>query len=234
MWKSRIAPLCVIAAMSLGQSYAHAEPITIQNASFEDTDASASPYYVANSAAHWTTNGYWIATIYNTAESPHGAAYTGVDESQYLGISSWATAVDQILSDTFEAGKTYKLTASLCASSSDHSNTTATVAVRLFYGDSEEPSTMAANTVGTIEQQIGSLSTSAMTDYSVTITSDAIATAGAVGKKIGIEIAIPTNGPGANFGVDNIRLDIVPEPSAIVLFSTGILGLLAYAWRKRK
>lgn len=32
----------------------------------------------------------------------------------------------------------------------------------------------------------------------------------------------------------NVNLDIVPEPGAFVLSATGLLGLLAYAWRKRK
>ena len=33
-----------------------------------------------------------------------------------------------------------------------------------------------------------------------------------------------------------ITLDIssVPEPSAIALLATGLVGLLAYAWRKRR
>lgn len=34
--------------------------------------------------------------------------------------------------------------------------------------------------------------------------------------------------------VDDIRIDQVPEPSTLVLLAGGLLGLLAYAWRKRK
>jgi hypothetical protein len=36
--------------------------------------------------------------------------------------------------------------------------------------------------------------------------------------------------------VDNARLDFVPvpEPSAIMLLGSGMVGLLCYAWRKRR
>lgn len=39
---------------------------------------------------------------------------------------------------------------------------------------------------------------------------------------------------GARFGIDSISLTAVPEPSAIIVYGPGILGLLAYAWRKWK
>ena len=32
---------------------------------------------------------------------------------------------------------------------------------------------------------------------------------------------------------DNIRLDIVPEPSTLALLASGVLGLVAYAWRRK-
>lgn len=41
---------------------------------------------------------------------------------------------------------------------------------------------------------------------------------------------------GGHVGFDNVTLDAaaVPEPSLLTLFASGLLGLLAYAWRKRK
>jgi hypothetical protein len=35
------------------------------------------------------------------------------------------------------------------------------------------------------------------------------------------------------FGIDSVSLTAVPEPSVALLSFTAVLGLLAYAWRKR-
>lgn len=43
-----------------------------------------------------------------------------------------------------------------------------------------------------------------------------------------------TGGAGyCRFAIDNVSLTAVPEPATLSLASLGILGLLAYAWRKR-
>jgi hypothetical protein len=49
------------------------------------------------------------------------------------------------------------------------------------------------------------------------------------------EARIFTFAPGA-FQVSDLSnyVGVVPEPSSLLLVGTGVLGLLAYAWRKRK
>ena len=41
------------------------------------------------------------------------------------------------------------------------------------------------------------------------------------------------DGPSAA-AYDSVSVGVVPEPSALLLMATGLIGLLAYAWRKRK
>ncbi|MBN1395855.1 MAG: PEP-CTERM sorting domain-containing protein [Pirellulales bacterium] len=38
----------------------------------------------------------------------------------------------------------------------------------------------------------------------------------------------------ASASFDNFRMDVVPEPSTLALLAAGLVGLLCYAWRKRK
>ena len=39
---------------------------------------------------------------------------------------------------------------------------------------------------------------------------------------------------GAAFQLDGLELRQVPEPSALILLASGLLGLLCYAWRRRR
>jgi hypothetical protein len=45
--------------------------------------------------------------------------------------------------------------------------------------------------------------------------------------KVGSSLALPPGGAG-------LSASIVPEPGTLILLVTGLLGLLCYAWRKRK
>ena len=43
-----------------------------------------------------------------------------------------------------------------------------------------------------------------------------------------------SSGDSGYYRMDYVGTTAIPEPSALVLAATGLLGLLAYAWRKRK
>ena len=61
-----------------------------------------------------------------------------------------------------------------------------------------------------------------------TLTVDASNTPGSA---IGYWTYLAGNG---SIAFDNFRLEDVPEPSAVALLITGLIGLLAYAWKKRR
>jgi hypothetical protein len=75
-------------------------------------------------------------------------------------------------------------------------------------------------------------------------TDDLFVPGGPVAGVQAVKIAYTTNwGPGNDgnvdpyFGLSEVRFDNgvpAPEPGTIVLLTTGLIGLLAYAWRKRK
>ena len=71
--------------------------------------------------------------------------------------------------------------------------------------------------------------TSVWQEYSLTFT----AVAGDVGQPFQPAFLGAAN---VYFGIDSVRLDAIPtpEPSTLVLLGIGLLGLLAYAWRKRR
>jgi hypothetical protein len=51
------------------------------------------------------------------------------------------------------------------------------------------------------------------------------------GAAIGVYTDMRGNG---NVRFDNLRMDVVPEPSTLALLAAGLFGMLAYAWRKRR
>ena len=61
-------------------------------------------------------------------------------------------------------------------------------------------------------------------------------TTGGNGQTVVLEIHYASGSDEENNGMDNISFSqtVVPEPSTVVLLGTGLLGLLAYAWRKRR
>jgi hypothetical protein len=52
--------------------------------------------------------------------------------------------------------------------------------------------------------------------------------------KVGSSLALPPGGAGLSIDGMGLSVSIVPEPGTLALLAAGLLGLLCYAWRKRK
>ncbi len=70
-------------------------------------------------------------------------------------------------------------------------------------------------------------------DFSVTFDSDTFLTGQKGSPKAGDQLRIGFD-LGTGIYADNVRLDIAPEPSTLVLLASGLVGLLAYARRRRR
>lgn len=221
-----VLAIALVATALAAQSFA--DPITVLNPSFEDgvTDYSAPP-------DNWGPAG----VIYKSpATTGLTTGYTGDYVGQLNtgnGTQVWA---DQTLAQTFVAGTTYTLTAAI-GMRNDRIGAE-------WYPDSVDW-VMHLNAAGVANLGTASgtiLNDASHTGFLTTQTIQYVATDADAGKTIQVEFGASSVGktsPGGTeayglISVDNVQLSAMPEPSSIVLLSVGLIGLLAYAWRKRK
>jgi hypothetical protein len=226
--------MCVMGAIAvcLSASTVHATLISVSNYSFESPSLTASPYYNYRAVSSDPSYGDWSSSTAvvgsnGTVNKLYGSTRTfaGMDGDQ----TCWAdtggpNGIFQDLSGaTYEVGKSYKLTVGIAAL-----NDGATANISLF---ARNGATII--TAGTTGAGAPSLSSTAMTDYVVTVPTVQSTDAWA-GKNIAI--SLKTGVGGTCWFFDNVRLEstATPEPGTLVLLASGLIGLLAYAWRKRR
>ena len=242
---TRIAAALAIVTLLTAGSLAKAE-IVVQNAGFESAITTGWTQITTESGAI-VNNG----TVLNAVSNAEGNNIAYLDAHWNYSTVVYG-GLYQALSSNYTVGESYKLTVSVAAADyvSGLGYTTPaldhpidTMEIRLYWDNA------GTKTIINSSQPIvfGGLSTSSLTDYSVTIPTVQIGDL-YQGKAIGVWFQTtfknmvdnwPTNqvdGWNTYWLVDNVRVTATaaPEPSTIVLLATGLLALLAYAWRRRR
>jgi hypothetical protein len=233
-----------IAALFAAVGAAHADSILVPNGSFETPVFTAPPYLDLsanpNGMAPWVC---WQGYILNL---PIYSGNTAADGNQAVYV--WTGDPDpgnrpyffQSLETNFEAGQDYTLT--LAASMWAPPGGSAGVAtpgqtLEMSLGYWEEGQTGATGPTLVAQRLIAYDEINATwQDYSVS-TGAISGDDPAVGQPIVIFVS-QGNAPyvtGPQYQFDNVRCDVVvPEPGTVALLVSGLVGLIAYAWRKRK
>ena len=201
------------------------------NGGFEsDTAASSSPYYVAPPITDWSA-----INVDVIAPAPYAATYgeglitpsDGVNVGYiYCAQPARYPYFTQTLASTYTAGDTYTLTVAAALYKAGTGNN----ALEIMLGTSP------ANPIAELTIANSDLAVGSFADFTV---STGPITGAAAGAPIVVwlgEAVAGTAGP--SYYVNNVRLadstPSVPEPCALALLASGLLGLAAYAWRKRK
>ena len=221
----------VVAALLVSGAQATSIPITVLNNSFED--AGSTPGALSLTISDWTdmTNG--------THYSQNATCADGYCRLLLATPSAPSTAVspnaqiEQVLSTNFAASTKYSLTVAIGGNIQNPATDSDGGAydIALYAGTTQLVAASGTNYVG---------SGPTMSYKDLTITYDPSAPGaptGTVGDALQIQLKGKDNYSGQFWTVyDNVRLtsEAVPEPRHTVLLATGLIGLLCYAWRKRK
>ena len=211
-----------------------ADTVAVPNSSFDDivSGNTLTNWVSVSSDGSFVREDSYLGGLGATASGSHVGQLNVSHNSSVYGY--------QDLSSTFVAGSTYTLNVAIGMRNDKttdlYSAASADWAISLV---DVNTSTALATRSGTIQNNTAS--TGFLTDQALTY----VATSAVAGDSIEVRISGSTVGKSsvvsggytyALIGVDNVRLDAsaVPEPTSITLVVTGVLGLLAYAWRKRR
>lgn len=211
---------------------------TTNNGSFENPGPVGPSYYTGYNASY-SVYSYANATPVGwVADGPShtvdlqtpGTLTSNVTGNQFAVLSDpaqWGDGITTTLGATYLANTKYTLKANI-GSNIDTLDCNAYAYIKAVDGS--------GLTIANTYQEIGT----AITAHDVmtampTFVLDTTAHPEYVGQYIQIHFGFGGGGytGGNQFFIDNVRLTATPEPSTLVLVATGVMGLLAYAWRKR-
>jgi hypothetical protein len=81
---------------------------------------------------------------------------------------------------------------------------------------------------------VAAMTSSEFVDFGITFTPTAEQVAQYGGQKLMIALCGFSGGDAGRIAFDNVRVNAVPEPGMLALLASGVFGMMAYAWRRRK
>jgi len=242
--------LAAIACLAV-PSYADWIPMTVTNYSFESSALSDGGWssgaptgwtmYVSGSGTHVglqnPVNSQYSGTTYVSPEQPgympspaDGLQFCYVNVGKSASWTSSATYLYQSLG-TVEANYYYRATAAI-GMRLDYTSFPSGWELSLRYGGSGYNGTVLAS----VDQNSGNPTAGNFVDRSCTF--DSRNFPDAIGKTLYVvfKATPPDTSNLYQLSLDNVRVDrnYIPEPGALVLLGCGLVGLLCYAWRKRR
>lgn len=245
-YRVRIGILLIVALLQIAGS-AQATDVTVLNPSFETEAVTNGNLGAATDWTTWSSEGGFIGT-YNplgydapdgdTTFGFYGASGDGTPQGadsdtvawMYMAPSQYG-AFQQTLDVTIQAGHTYTLTAAVGMVPGGGN-----IDALLWFGTEYLPdivggeghlwerATVTPTTPGVFEEK------------TLTYTPTAADIAAYGGQNLVIGLCGSSTGADGRVAFDNVRVTdtVVPEPCSLFLLASGLVGLIAYAWRKRK
>jgi hypothetical protein len=238
MMRKLTVRLSLLIAMLATCDLAVGNPVSIPvpNSSFETPSLAPGAYTFfpqgsgENSSGDWVQSHTAAAGAVNNTNGAFGAQPSGVDGTN-VGWLVNRQSIWQDLTDIFQVGQSYTLTVDVALRADMAGSPNDTLRLILFGGRNG----LSPYVAGYVDFLSQDLSTTAMTDCTVTIPAVQSTDAWA-NQKVGIWIYNTVGSGGTGYWLDNVRLTTttVPEPSSIALVVSALIGLLAYAWQKKR
>lgn len=208
---------CVVLLLCLIAVAVQATPIAVENFSFEEPGTGKIKGWNGENAADipgWASD---TAAVDSGVESD----WPGSTEGVYSGfMMSGDSSAYNLTGYTIVAGEIYKLQVDARDNWTDLAAGTADLMLSLYYD--------VAGVRTTVASRVVAMPTEWMT-YSLLFSADDVPAS--IGNPIGIELQNVSAAVGGSWiGMDNVRLDVVPEPATMLLLGLGSLVSL----RRRK
>ncbi len=218
--------ISAIALFGASALLSQAAPILVPNFSFESPDI---VYASGGPIDSWTKiepQAPQVGLFDNPpVNSPQGDHIDNPDGAQFAFVFAGpGIGLFQELTTTYQAGKYYTLTVAVGGGGGNMAYGT-TLQLRLYYLDALNVKVNLATKDIVFDAALDALDPQPINHlFDYTASTPVAITSALVGKAIGVEIIGTAGDGGGYWDVDNVRVEVVPEPSVVGLLMLGFVG----------